>query len=351
MSNRGVLSLLIVALALLTSPGLTVPVAAQATLVVDVDNPSCTGGIPDFSTIFEAILIASSGDTIHVCDGDYTEPTMTIYAYKDHLTITGPGATPENDGVATVHHSGGLSWLIGIEADYVVVEGLDLDATSYGIENSGNSVFIQNNEIRNAGAYAVSSPYGTQNVRILSNNIHDSAKGVFCVCDDSAVSGNTVTGLYSFALDIEGDRTVVTDNVVNGRVYASGDDLLVSSNNMSGPALTPLLGVLGARAQVTDNTLSDTSGYGIQVTNQYTSTDVTIARNTFTRVDKPISLWDPAPGDSVFLTATIGGSASEANTFIDSGGSLGDSNYLVQMDGSTLDVNATYNKWGLCTLA
>ena len=49
------------------------------------------------------------------------------------------------------------------------------------------------------------------------------------------------------------------------------------------------------------------------------------------------------------MTATIGGSAGEANTFIDSGGSLGDSNYLVRMDGPTLDVDAEYNNWGLCT--
>lgn len=82
-----------------------------------------------------------------------------------------------------------------------------------------------------------------------------------------------------------------------------------------------------------------------------TSTSVTIGRNTLSQIGKPICLSDPNPGDALTLTATIGGSASEANTFVDSGGTLGDSNYLVQMDGSTIDVNAEYNNWGLCTAA
>ena len=53
-----------------------------------------------------------------------------------------------------------------------------------------------------------------------------------------------------------------------------------------------LLLVVGDSITVTDNTLSDTTGYGIQAATYLgiTSTSVTIARNTFTQIGKPIHL-------------------------------------------------------------
>ena len=149
MLNRGALYLLIVALALLASPALAPPAAANPTRwLVGADAASCAGQIPDFPSIFEAILVASSGDTIHVCPGDYTEDSMIIPAYKDHLTIEGSGAS-----VTHVRWSGAFSgsWpvVFDIQADYVVIQGLDVDATpphpaddSYGILFLGDSVTI-----------------------------------------------------------------------------------------------------------------------------------------------------------------------------------------------------------------
>jgi len=130
-------------------------------------------------------------------------------------------------------------------------------------------------------------------------------------------------------------------------VVASGDNLFISTNQMTGagPAVSPLLAVRGNYVSVVDNTLSDSTGSGIEVSPGGGS--VTIARNTFTRIAKPIVLvsWGP-----INLAATIGGSQPEANTFVDSGGTLGDANYLVEMNGPTANVNAEYNKWGLCGL-
>jgi len=352
--GRGALSLLIVALALLVSHTFTPPVVAQTTWVVDDDNPSCVGGIPDFSTITEAVLTASSGDTIRVCEGDYMEPTMSIS--DNSLTITGPGATPEHDGVATVHHSGGGSSVIDIQADYVVVQGLDLDATTYGISISGDSISIEHNEIRNATAWAVyaSGTPGPWYVMVLSNDIHDSNEGVICHAYGCVIAGNTMNVAGGSAAEVIGNAGVITNNVVaNGKVVGYGDDLFVADNQVSGPAVGSLLDVSGNPVSVTDNTLTNITGYGMvaEPASGPTSTSVTIARNTFSQVDAPIHLYDSNPGDGATVTATIGGSASEANTFINSGGSLGDSNYLIQMDGPTLDVNAEYNLWGLCTLA
>jgi hypothetical protein len=341
--NRGVFSLLIVALAILASPGLVPPVAAQMTWVVDDEGVNCVvGGASDFGDIASALFYAQPGDTIRVCAGNYTEPTL--YVYADYLTITGPGATPENDGVATIRPS--YSDIFVISADYVVVQGLDLDATpkfpgdsTVGIRiYNRNSVSIEHNEIRNATYEAVIAYGGggikPRYVQVLSNNIHDNQDGVRCDCDDSAISGNTVNGGSNHAIHADGDRNVITGNVVvDGPVTALGDDLTVATNQISGGHLS----VGGDRIGITDNTLSDTVEYGIWSS----ATSLTVARNTFARMGRPIHLSG---------TATIGGSASEANTFIDSGGARGDSNYLVEMVNS-IDVNAEYNNWGLCTAA
>jgi len=355
MLNRGVLSLLIVAVALLASPGLTPPVAAATTWTVDLDHPDCAGGDADFATIFEAVLTASPGDTIRVCPGDYTEDSMAIY--DNELTIEGSGAS-----VTHVHWSGdpgGSPFVFAIAADNVVIQGLDLDATpppgfvSYGIMIKADSVTIQNNEIRNATGAAVETWAGTWSyLQVLSNNIHDNIEGVLGAGDHSTLSGNTVSAEGLRALGIYGDNGNITSNVVvDGTIVGHGDDLSISDNQISGATFAPLLYLMGNRIGVTDNTLSGTTGYGIQAETYpgSISTSVTIARNTFNQVGKPIYLVDSDPGDSFPLTATIGGSASDANTFIDSGGSLGDSNYLVQMDGVTFDVDAEYNNWGLCT--
>jgi len=364
MLNRGILCLLIVTLALLASPATTAPVAAAPiTWLVGANSASCGGDMPDFTTITEAILTANAGDTIHVCPGAYTEDSMTIPTYKDHLTIEGSGAS-----VTHVHWSGepvGSGVLFTIQADYVVIQGLDVDAapphsgdTSTGLSIAGDSVTIQNNEIRNANDWGVRA-FGTTTpryVQILSNNIHGNFIAVECHCDDSAVSGNTVSGggWWPLTLQIVGNHGVITNNIVsNGGVTAVGDDLLVSTNQISA-ALNAAVGVAGVGIEVTDNTVSDTAaGYAIwaEAHPGPTSTSVTIARNTVSHVGKGIYLYDANPSDAAAVTATIGGTAGEANTFIDSGGSLGDSNYLVQMDGAIFDVDAEYNNWGLCTAA
>jgi hypothetical protein len=356
--NKGVLSLLVVTLALLASPGLAPPAAAQDTLVVDDDGwPACVPATNVYTTIALALAAANPGDTIWVCDGDYTEPSMTINV---SLTITGPGATPENDGVAVVHRGDGMGPAVFIIlADNVVVQGLDVDVQTNiaPIIVEGDSVTIQHNDIRSPTSHAVyaggiPSP---RHVQVLSNNIHDSRNGVYCGCDDSVVAGNTVNLADGReAIEVFGNNGNITSNVVvNGNIFGLGDDLFVSTNQISGSPAGPLIDVIGNRIGVTDNTLSGTTGYGIAAADYPPtgiSTSVTIARNTFSQVGAPIHLVDSNPGDGLPVTATIGGSASEANTFIDSGGNLGDSNYLVQMEGPTIGVNAEYNNWGLCTL-
>ena len=358
MLNKSVLYLLFVALALLASPGLVPPpVAAQDFLVVD-DNgpPSCAPVLPSniYTTITQALAVANSGDTIYVCDGDYTDHAMYIVSFNE-LTITGP-----DDGVATIQAS---DWVFSIQnSQQIVIEGLNLDVQTntsapFDIRTS-QSVFIQHNDIRSPISPAVVAA-DSQYVQVLSNNIHDSNEGVKLgnagSCDNCMVSGNTVNVTGDWAINVYGNNGNITSNVVvGGSVSGYGDNLSVAANQITGPmsGSNALLGVAAVgnnHVGVTDNTLSDSAGYGLKVDVGPSGGSVTIARNTFTNIATPIHLVAWSPGDP--LVATIGGSQADANTFAHSGGSLGDAAQLLSLADVTMDVNAEYNNWGLCTAA
>jgi hypothetical protein len=93
MLNRVALYLLILALALLASPTVTPAAAVGYTYVVDDDlfQNCAKPGAPDYHTITDTLATVNPGDTIRVCEGEYTEATLIISV---SLTITGPGATP-----------------------------------------------------------------------------------------------------------------------------------------------------------------------------------------------------------------------------------------------------------------
>ncbi|NIV38737.1 MAG: hypothetical protein GWN58_57755, partial [Anaerolineae bacterium] len=254
--------------------------------------------------------------------------------------------------------------MVEINANGVTLEGLDLDATpppgwafqTSGIDSSGDDVTIQDNEIRNATDWAVSAggmPFPS-NVNILRNNVHDNGPGgIGCNCDDSGLWSNTVDAGGGTALSLVGDRGTIGGNVVtDGTVTAIGNDLLVRNNQISAGSANSTLYVQGDPVTVEDNSLSDATYYGIDASpGMVSSTSVTMWRNTFTQINTPIYLSDSDPSDAFALTATIGGSPSEANTFVNSGGTLGDLSYLVEMKGPTANVNAEHNNWGLCTAA
>jgi len=302
MLHRGALYLLILALAVLASPGLAPSADAQTTIIVDDDFFNCVDGLtPNWYTISAAVADASPGDTIRVCEGDYTEPSMTIYDNELTITSSGPAVTH-------VHWTGDMAAMFFIQADNVVVQGLDLDATpahpadaSTGILISRDSATIQNNEIRNATGAAVATSHvaAPSYVQVLSNNIHDSATGVVCRCYDSALSGNTVNVGGNTALALFGRGAITSNVVVDGTVGGYGEDVLVANNQISGITVDPLIDVMGNRIGITDNTLSDTTGYGIKAESPGSpgsaSTDVTIARNTFSQVGCLSTLWTRIP--------------------------------------------------------
>jgi hypothetical protein len=80
--------------------------AAAATLVVDDDGlasvADCNAVVPTYATISAAVMAASSGDTIKVCPGNYTEITIVI---SKSLTLLGAQAGVDARGRPPVNES------------------------------------------------------------------------------------------------------------------------------------------------------------------------------------------------------------------------------------------------------
>lgn len=125
--------LLVIVLAGLGSGSSRSVTAITATYVVDDNFQDCTtqGGGSSFDNIYAAVNIATTGQTIFVCPGVYPEPPLIIN--DANVTLIGPSATDEIDGMATVQVEApavvGESQMVRIAADGVSVLGLDFDGT------------------------------------------------------------------------------------------------------------------------------------------------------------------------------------------------------------------------------
>ncbi|MDI6858027.1 MAG: right-handed parallel beta-helix repeat-containing protein [Dehalococcoidia bacterium] len=361
--SKGILKLAISTLTVLVAlllAGMPPQPASAAVLTVDDDGSDCVdGGAPDFATIGAAVAAAAPGDTIRVCEGDYTQTSLSINS-PSPLTITGPGDTPEADGEAVVHHGGGFTTLFDINASNIRVSGLILDLTpsgpaTSGFEISGDNVVIANNEIMNgtAGAMSITGTPRPAGVVVDNNNIHDNGDGVVAYCNSCEITDNTLDAEGTRGIDVNGDNAVITGNTVTegwSAIRVAGNNALVEGNNVSPAADHVAIQILPGSAVVRGNTITGASGTGISArisSPAYADIDVDIVGNSLTGLDKGIELYDTDFDDEYEITALIGGSAPDANTFRSSGGALGDNHYLLDNESPT-NVNAEYNDWGWC---
>ncbi len=331
-----------------------------ATVSVDDDGSDCIdGGAPDYTDLGDAIAAAGSGDIIRVCEGEYAETSMSINS-PSPLTITGPGDTPEDDGVAIIHHDGGFTTLFDINADDITVSGLVLDlappVSSSGFEVSGDNVTVANNEIAdgNAGAISITGTPRPIGVVVDNNYIHDNGDNVVLYCNSCEVTDNTIAAGDTRGIDLNGDDGIISGNTVTeGRsaVKVSGSNNLVADNTLTSSPDGAAIAVYPGDAVVRDNTLSGSSGTGITVSlynPPYDDIQVEIIRNTFTNFNTGIELYDGDFLDGFVIDALIGGSEANANTLRSTGGTSGDFYFLLDND-SPSAVSAEYNDWGLCT--
>jgi len=164
---------------------------------IEILPESSTIYVPDdYSTIQEAVDAASSGDTIIVRDGTYTE---NVAVNKDHLTISSENGA-EVTVVQTANPNDHVFWL---EADNVEISGFTVKGGREGILLRGRYCTISDNNINsNKRGICISSPvynYATITNNKLSNNEY----GIYVdATQESIITENTISSnIYGIYLD------------------------------------------------------------------------------------------------------------------------------------------------------
>ena len=204
----------------------------------------------DYSTIQEAINAASSGDTVVVRDGTYTE---NVIVNKDHLTIRS-----ENGARVTIIEAVRIDdSVFRINTDYITIQGFTAKLGCSGIYlidadycNIFNNITSSNT---NNGIYLVRSSDNTLNGNTASGN---SEKGIY-VRDSSnnRIWFNNFIANRSNIFPVDSTRTVLSSPeeityTYNGNTYTSHlgnywDNYTGEDADNNGIGDTPYISVAG----------------------------------------------------------------------------------------------------------
>ena len=307
--------------------------------------------VPDtYYTIQDAIDAASSGDTIEVADGSYTEDLVIT---TDNLELVGADKTTTTiKGVANVPI---LSWPLGVPNIEILANGVKIhgftiegpdrveDTYSSGIILDGTNIEIYDNnfvttEAANTDelAHAITTyskeVIGFETADVSGLNIHDNtftgsgAVGVEAIYINPHTGSGTITidnnefsGSIFVGVTAESGNVDVTNNIINSDIlgwygirfmdstYAGNyENILISGNDVQ------------------------SFQRGIRVGNGLTGASIFVASilsNTLTNND--LGIWARQYGADVTATYNL-----------ISGNTVG-----IQNDGAT-EVNAEYNYWG-----
>lgn len=221
---------------------LTARPAMAATLVVDdnADPATCDGKVSSFATISTAVAAASSGDTILVCPGTYTEQvtvTTSSLTLQSQTPLAAIIKAPLSmaDPKAVVHVNGATN-----------VSILDFTVSGPGDSNC--------NSIR----YGVRVD-GGGSATLDGNKIQDIRDNPFGGCQ------NGIGILVGRALDVTTGSATITDNEIVGYqkggivVDKAGSSATITGNQVTGAGPTKIIGQngiqvsRGATATITDN--------------------------------------------------------------------------------------------------
>jgi len=189
--------------------------ASPATLYVD-DDGQCGGNAPCYTTIQAAVDAATTGDTIIVMDGIYTE---NVAVNKDHLTIKSENGAKKT--IVQPQISEQWSCIFWVGADYVSISG-------FTVQNNTSGSGIQLAEANNCsinGNIVLNNRYGIY-LRWYSNN--------------NIVINNTASfnDWYTILLENSSDNIVSSNNVnlnngIGIAVSYSSNSNAISNNAVS----------------------------------------------------------------------------------------------------------------------
>lgn len=230
-----------------------------------------TEGNGNYTTIQDAVNNATSGDTIIVYPGTYTE---NVNVNVSNLSILSYSGNPED---TTVKYLGVLSHNFKISARDVTISGFNI-AGSYptGIYMSGVSgVNINGNRFSGNGCSV--QIQGSSRCSLLNNTVTNSADKGFYIQTSSncTLAGNTVSNTSSYGIYLLSSGNCTLDGNAISNVLGNGVYLYNSGNcNFTGNTVS----------NITGNTYVSTydSGRGIHL---YNSGSCTLAGNTVSDTD------------------------------------------------------------------
>jgi hypothetical protein len=329
--------------------------------VVDTDtgSPCETATTSVQPTVFGALAQdVQPGDTIFICPGTYVEKFLEVE--DANVTITSANAATAILRLDATNMNGGIMQL---QADGITVANLTFDGTkppAYphqvgGISSIQSGLTVTDNVFVNISGIAISLQLdpATNDNTVMRNEIGTSSYGIACVCNASEISDNSIqpeAGARIVALSVRGENLTVDGNSMTDASALFDGSGTISNNDFTGPGVLftgqVQLTLHGTTISLTDNTFANNPvGAAVSISEGNTPPNVTILRNTFTSVLEGIQIFDDSDNGPTTTVAINGGSAGDANIFINPG----ESSLLVRLEGAVPNINAENNKWGLCT--
>ncbi|MBA7651878.1 hypothetical protein ES703_59707 [subsurface metagenome] len=233
----------------------------------------------DYSSIQEAVDAASSGDTVVIRDGIYTE---NVNIKKDHLTLRS-----EHGAERTVVEAANTAdETFQVTADYVTVQGFTVRLGSAGIFlNGADYCNIFGNIIFSNSRRGIHLFRSSHNNLTENNASSNSRDGIYLeyssnnnTLEGNTVSGNSETGIYL----LESSNNTLTENTTPNNDYGiylrCSPHNNLTENTASNNSRDGIHLFRSSHNNLTENTASNNSRDGIYL--EYSSNENTLKRNT-----------------------------------------------------------------------
>ncbi|MEI7743417.1 MAG: choice-of-anchor Q domain-containing protein, partial [Chloroflexota bacterium] len=260
---------------------------------------------PDYNTIAGAVDAANSGDTVHICAGDYNlAETVTIT--KDNLTLQGAGA-----GAAVIDgaNDGSPVQLFNATGQRLTVSGLTLR----------NGSAITGGAIRASTIHVADCAF-TGNGATGTGGIEGAGGAIFADADvtvtGSSFTGNTAEYIGAGIASLNGSATIGESTFTNnGLIAVVALEVIVSGSTFTGNQGSSFgAAVFAGNATVTDSTFTGNAapmGPALLVFGDATVTGSTFAGNTAAQAAGAIAAGFFGGGSLVIANSTFTGNVVE----------------------------------------